>query len=88
MPNHVHLVFTPLPKGDAYHSLTSILKSLKGFTALKANKILNREGEFWQGESYDHVIRDNEEFERIVNYVLSNPERAGLPPQYIYRRSM
>jgi len=86
MPNHVHLVFTPLLNGDDYYSLASILKSLKGFTARKANEILGREGEFWQPESYDHVVRDEQEFERIINYVLSNPERAGLPPEYVYRR--
>lgn len=86
MPNHVHLVFTPRLDHDDYYSLASILKSLKGFTARKANEILSREGEFWQPESYDHVIRDDQEFERIVNYVLSNPERAGLPAEYVYRR--
>ncbi len=45
---------------------------------MKANKILNRKGAFWQHESYDHVVRDGNELERIINYVLHNPVRAGL----------
>ena len=60
-----------------YHSLAAIMQSLKGFTAFKANKILRREGGFWAHESYDHWIRDDEEWRRIVAYVLNNPLKAG-----------
>ena len=87
MPNHVHMVFTvgrrdsSLYKGktasDPY-IVTKILENLKWYTAMKANEILNRKGAFWQHESYDHVVRDGKELERIINYVLNNPVRAGL----------
>jgi len=79
MPNHVHLVCTPLEKSDGtYHSLTAILHSLKRYTAREANRILGRGGAFWQAESYDHVVRDEREFRRIIAYVLNNPVKAGL----------
>ena len=79
MPNHVHVVFAPLAKPDgAYHSLVSIMHSLKRYTAREANLLLGREGQFWQHESYDHVVRDEAEGVRIVAYVLNNPEKAGL----------
>ena len=61
-----------------YNSLSSIMQSLKGYTARKANLLLGRSGAFWQGESYDHVIRDASEWHRIVTYVLNNPVKAGL----------
>lgn len=79
MPNHVHLVFTPLEecKGN-YFSLSKIMHSLKRYTAREANLILGREGEFWQHENYDHYVRDEAELERIVKYVLYNPVKAGL----------
>jgi len=32
---------------------------------------------FWQNESYDHVVRDKEEFRRIQRYIDLNPVRAG-----------
>jgi REP-associated tyrosine transposase len=54
------------------------MKSLKGFTAWECNRALGRKGTFWQQESYDHVIRDSAEFQRIVRYVLNNPVKAGL----------
>lgn len=43
MPNHVHLVCTPLEEREGeYRSLTAILHSLKLYTAREANKLLGR----------------------------------------------
>lgn len=93
MPNHVHMIIKevkPFPgsvltatdtqsKGllDDY-PLSRILKRIKGVTAHEANKILNRSGSFWHHESYDHVIRCDEELKRQISYVLNNPVKAGL----------
>lgn len=84
MSNHVHVVFE-ISKSDWQSDLLplhKIMQSLKRHTARQANLILGREGAFWQDESYDHVIRDNEEYIRIVNYVLENPVKAGLASQW------
>ncbi len=83
MPNHVHVVFKPLIKeqdeqGEHYYLLQEIMQSLKGFTAWKINRILSQKGPFWQEESYDHVVRDEYELKRVVEYVLMNPVKAGL----------
>jgi REP element-mobilizing transposase RayT len=74
MPNHAHVVFTPL----AQHELSAILKSWKGFTAKKLNEVLDCQGMLWQRESYDHLVRNQEDFNHHVNYVLTNPAVAGL----------
>jgi len=58
-------------------SLASIMQSLKGYTAFKSNRLLSRKGEFWAHESYDHYVRNSEEWCRIVAYVLNNPVKAG-----------
>ncbi len=65
-------------KSLCYNTLSSIMQSLKGYTAHKANRLLGRKGAFWQQESYDHVVRDANEWQRIVTYVLNNPVKAGL----------
>jgi len=54
------------------------MHSLKSYTANEGNKILGRSGSFWQRESYDHWVRDEDELERIVNYIRNNPVAAGL----------
>jgi REP element-mobilizing transposase RayT len=86
MPNHVHLVCTPLSNEYGEIPLSKIMHSFKGSTARQANLVLGRQGAFWQHESYDHVVRDPEELRRIVNYVLDNPLRAGLPERWTYCR--
>ncbi len=73
MPNHVHLLLT------AEVPLSRITKSLKGITAKRANAMLGLMGTaFWQEESYDHVVRNEREFESIRRYIEQNPVRAGL----------
>jgi len=63
-----------------------LLKSLKGYTAREANRLLGRTGEpFWQRESYDHWVRDEAEWRRIAEYIETNPVKAGLvlqPEEY------
>lgn len=76
MPNHVHLLLTPeVP-------LPQLTKSLKGITAKRANRMLALTGSrFWQEESYDHLVRNEGEFQRIRRYIEENPIRAGLVGQ-------
>lgn len=80
MANHVHAVIKPLPlvgEEDLEQSLSTIMQSLKGYMSFKCNQLLGGYGEFWAHESYDHWIRDNDEWQRIVAYVLNNPVKAG-----------
>jgi REP element-mobilizing transposase RayT len=72
MPNHVHLLITPLV------NLSKVMQSLKRFTGLEGNRILGLTGPFWQHESYDHLVRNETEFRRISRYIENNPVKAGL----------
>ncbi|HEX4349990.1 MAG TPA: transposase [Verrucomicrobiae bacterium] len=75
MPDHVHVVLWPKPN----FTLSEILKGRKRQIARQANLILGRTGEtFWQRESYDHWIRNDEEKSRIRRYIRMNPVKAGL----------
>jgi REP element-mobilizing transposase RayT len=74
MPNHVHVVFKTIGEW----SLEKILHSWKSFTANAANKILDRTGTFWQQESYDHLIRNERDFMRCIDYTWLNSEKAGF----------
>ena len=76
MPNHIHVLLevwqTPL---------ALLLKSWKGFTARKANKLLGREGAFWEREYWDTRIRDEQQLRKAVRYVEANPMKANLVPE-------
>jgi len=60
------------------YKVTEILGSIKKHTALRTNWVLGRTGAFWHSESYDHVIRDADELNRTIRYILENPVKAGL----------
>jgi REP element-mobilizing transposase RayT len=78
MPNHVHVVVWPM----APHSLSEILHSWKSFTSHEINKRLPQKVvPFWQGESYEHLIRDDEDLHRCNHYTLMNPVKAKLCAQ-------
>lgn len=74
MPNHVHVVVQPL----AGYTLSAILHSWKSFTSKAIGKVLGTSGRLWQPESYDHLIRDEADLRRCVQYVLENPVQARL----------
>jgi REP element-mobilizing transposase RayT len=74
MPNHVHVLFSPLPE----HTLGAILHSWKSYSAQKANAILARAGRFWQREYFDHLVRDQSSLRKITQHIRDNPKRAGL----------
>jgi REP element-mobilizing transposase RayT len=80
MPDHVHLIFTPLINYEAMEvcSLAQIMDAIKGASAHKINKALLRKGRVWQPESFDHVLRSSENLDAKIEYVLENPVRRGL----------
>jgi putative DNA methylase len=82
MGNHVHALL--LPKVAPAH----LLGALKGCSAREANRALGMTGRpFWQAESYDHWVRDEREFDKIVGYIEDNPVKAGFvarPEDYVW----
>jgi REP element-mobilizing transposase RayT len=79
MPDHVHLIFTPLKdhKGNPF-GLAEIMSGIKGASAHCINQTLNRRGHVWQDESFDHVLRSEESIRSKVQYICENPLRKGL----------
>lgn len=72
MPNHVHLIIHKIKK-----PLFRILQSIKTFTAREANLVLSRTGKaFWQKESFDNLVHDEDDLKLKINYVLNNPIKA------------
>ena len=75
MPNHVHAVVWPMPNW----LLGEVLKSWKQYASRRAKPLVGlAEGRFWQTESYDHWIRNDDEQARICRYIRHNPVTARL----------
>jgi putative transposase len=79
MPDHAYLLLTPLEReGGQWWSLSSILHSLKGYTAKRVNERLQRSGTVWMQESFDRIVRDEAEFIEKWRYIRNNPVKRGL----------
>jgi 5-methyltetrahydrofolate--homocysteine methyltransferase len=74
MPNHVHFLVKPREG----FSLSKILQGIKSASAKEINILLGREGSHWQKESYDHIVRDADDYWNQRSYILGNPKAAGL----------
>ena len=72
MPDHVHLIVNPGPKG-----LACAVRLFKGRIAAWWRR--SGDGQpLWQTSFFDHRIRSCEGFQDKCEYVFQNPVRAGL----------
>jgi putative transposase len=58
--------------------MAEIMQAIKGASAHRINKFLDRRGRVWQEESFDRALRTEEQFREKLCYMLENPVRAGL----------
>ena len=73
MPNHLHVLVEiwDVPMGEA-------IKSWKDFVCKKANKLLKRQGAFWEREYLDTAIEDEQHRQTAIRYIENNPTKARL----------
>ncbi|MFQ6133931.1 MAG: transposase [Armatimonadota bacterium] len=78
MPDHVHAIIRPIPARGTTEPLSRLLQVIKGWSARQINDMLGRTGSLWQDESYDRLLRGEEDYMAHANYVWENPVRQGL----------
>ncbi len=74
MPNHVHLIAAFVDEVAMLPQCTA----WKRFTARSIHRIEGRKGDFWQTDQFDHLIRDENAFQKFRQYIADNPVKAGL----------
>jgi putative transposase len=74
MPNHVHLLAAFANEG----AMIKQGEDWRRFWARQINPLFGRTGHFWQPDQFDHLVRSPESFDRIRNYIIDNPKKAGL----------
>ena len=81
MPDHVHGIlmlreragFEPAPT-----ELTETIRQFKTFSSRRINKLLNLSPPLWQRSFYEHVIRNEQDFQDTALYIEANPLRYIL----------
>ena len=86
MPDHAHLIFLGISDDS------DLILGLEEFKQETGHWLgANYPGFTWQKSFYDRIIRNTEELAATVRYVLANPVRAGLVPEWfrvsIHRRN-
>jgi putative transposase len=64
--------------------LPEIVRGFKSFSARRINAIRKSPGTpVWQRNYYEHIIRDEKEWQRIRDYILTNPENWANDQHFI-----
>lgn len=75
--DHFHLLIQPIGKSnfsDIMHSLRpNFTKAYKKMLGLPPSNSMK----FWQKRFWDHVIRDDQDFENHLHYIHYNPAKHG-----------
>lgn len=75
MPNHVHLILKPRTEENVFQ----LIGGMKGFSARVCNARLGRTHQaFWMEDSYNRIVRDDDELRAFRDYIHKNPAQAGL----------
>ena len=91
MPNHVHLIAVitgEVAVKESIHSLPqmrSVVSKLMGYIKMNASKaIRSHYGDIpvWQRGYYDHVIRNQEDYIALAEYIQTNPLRWKMDKLY------
>jgi REP element-mobilizing transposase RayT len=69
MPDHAHAIFRLI----GMLTLTQIMKSIKGRSAHRINEITGKKGQVWTQETFDHIVRDEADWQEKMAYVRQNP---------------
>ena len=84
MPDHVHLLAAPT--SDREQKLSRLMQRWKSSSKQRLNRS-GIEGDIWQKEFFDRLLRSNENLTDKWRYAEMNPVRAGLcerPDEYPY----
>ena len=72
MPNHIHGITKLIEPGS--EPLSEVIRSFKTSSTRRINQIRELIGvPVWQRNYYEHIIRNEESFNRICEYIINNP---------------
>ena len=82
MPNHIHALVT-ISRADmeSAPTISTVVQTFKRHTTAEYAKLVKSgilppfEGQIWQRSFYDHVIRNQTDFDEIYRYIEDNPRR-------------
>jgi putative transposase len=85
LPEHMHFIWT-LPRGDSdYSTRWRLIKSHftrhwqgRGTVGVNTSRRQKGEADIWQRRFWEHLIRDEADLNRHIEYIHYNPVKHGL----------
>ncbi len=80
MPDHFHAIIQLIQTEgiDRPATLSEIVRAVKAFSAKRINSLRKTPGQpVWQRNYYEHIIRDDHEWQQIRKYIDVNPQNWG-----------
>jgi putative transposase len=83
LPDHLHAIWTLPPGDDDFARRWNLIKGnfsrgLPSATSRSPSKVAKREKGLWQRRYWEHVIRDDADLAKHVDYIHFNPVKHGL----------
>ena len=69
MPNHVHILLSPIGE----NSVVSIVSKLKRYSSRMIKQCVGTDGNVWQREMFDRMMRGEDDFAHKLAYIVNNP---------------
>ena len=83
MPNHLHILIEFVNKSCNNNTdLSKVIGSFKRYVTFSVNKDSDRKVEIWQKSFYEHIVRNEGDYDRIVEYIIYNPFKWKLDEYY------
>ncbi len=83
MPNHIHFILTMSETAGASPrpTVTDVICAYKSLTARECNRVkpINK---LFQTSFYEHIIRNQHDYDEIAAYILENPSRWEFDKMY------
>ncbi|MEM7019792.1 MAG: transposase [Pseudomonadota bacterium] len=82
LPDHLHCIWT-LSEGDDDYSMrwrqikSAFSSELPGVEKRSDSRVKKRERGIWQRRFWEHLIRGDKEYARLVDYIHFNPVKHG-----------
>jgi REP element-mobilizing transposase RayT len=86
MPNHIHgiILIQNCTSKQKTHGLSEFVRAFKSFSSRRINELRKSSlEETWQPRFYDHIIRSDNELDRIRTYIKNNPNNWLNDENYI-----
>ena len=80
MPNHIHMILRVGREAERIYAfpianISTAVGTFKAAVTRAARNACLHSGKLWQSSFYDHIIRNDEDYQAIWNYISGNPSK-------------